>query len=285
MGWFRLDDGFGDHPKIIEVGNPGAGLYARCGAWCAKHLTDGYIPEAMGRSWGHPRTAQALEISGLWVPVHGGWQMHDYLDYNPSREDAEADKKAAAQRQKAYRERIKGGSQRTPPPDGNVTPNVTHNATRDSRNTIPYPIPSHPITPPSSVVSMGGGGSGGNGATSPPRRGRPPSQGTRIPDDFAVTPDMVEWAREHAPHVNGKFETEQFKDYWTAKSGKDATKKDWVATWRWWMRKAEQQAGRNNGHRRPTSEVRFADAESLRERLRKKREIETTQLQLPRGSA
>jgi len=31
----------------------------------------------------------------------------------------------------------------------------------------------------------------------------------------------------------------EFKDYWTAKSGANATKRDWPATWRNWCRKAE----------------------------------------------
>lgn len=67
---------------------------------------------------------------------------------------------------------------------------------------------------------------------------------TRIPDDFAVTPAMVDWAREHVPELirrgRGKRETDKFVNYWRAKSGKDATKHDWVATWRNWMLKAEE---------------------------------------------
>lgn len=68
--------------------------------------------------------------------------------------------------------------------------------------------------------------------------GRPRSQakrGTRIPGDFAVTPAMVDWARERVPEVDGRLETEKFINHWVAKSGKDATKLDWVATWRNWM--------------------------------------------------
>jgi len=79
----------------------------------------------------------------------------------------------------------------------------------------------------------------------PPRTKRastqaePKRRGTRLPADFAVTPDMVEWARANAPRVNGKVETEQFCDYWWSKPGKQGEHLDWVATWRRWMRKAE----------------------------------------------
>jgi hypothetical protein len=70
----------------------------------------------------------------------------------------------------------------------------------------------------------------------PPRRKR----ATRLPDDFAVTPDMVTWAKRECPQVDGKRETEKFANYWRAKSGKDATKHDWPATWRNWMLNAAE---------------------------------------------
>jgi hypothetical protein len=67
--------------------------------------------------------------------------------------------------------------------------------------------------------------------------------GSRLPDDFTVTAEMVAWAREHTPHVDGRRETERFFDHWRAKAGKDGRKLDWVATWRNWMRTAEDRQG------------------------------------------
>lgn len=72
----------------------------------------------------------------------------------------------------------------------------------------------------------------------------PRKRGTRIPDDFTVTADMVEWARERCPHVDGRAETEKFINYWQAKSGRDATKVDWSATWRNWMLNAAERQPR-----------------------------------------
>lgn len=60
-------------------------------------------------------------------------------------------------------------------------------------------------------------------------------RGTRIPEDFTVTPEMVAWARERCPQVDGRTETEKFINHWRSKTGKDATKLDWEATWRNWM--------------------------------------------------
>lgn len=77
-----------------------------------------------------------------------------------------------------------------------------------------------------------------SGADTPPTK-----RGTRLPDDFAVTPAMVAWARERVPGVDGRAETEKFVNYWRSKTGKDATKRDWPATWRNWMLNAYDRYG------------------------------------------
>ena len=95
----------------------------------------------------------------------------------------------------------------------------------------------------------------------PTRRARDRKLGTRLPDDFDAAPEMVEWFREHCPHVDGKTEHEQFCDYWHSKPGKDGRKLDWVATWRRWMRTAEERykprprAARQNPSPPPTKRI------------------------------
>lgn len=74
------------------------------------------------------------------------------------------------------------------------------------------------------------------------QRGAREKRGTRIPDDFAVTAEMVAWARERVPNVDGRWETEKFINYWRAASGATAVKRDWVAAWRTWMLKAAERA-------------------------------------------
>jgi len=55
---------------------------------------------------------------------------------------------------------------------------------------------------------------------------------------------MAQWARENVPELiqqgRAKRETDKFVNYWQAKSGKDAAKHDWQATWRNWMLNAEE---------------------------------------------
>jgi hypothetical protein len=39
---------------------------------------------------------------------------------------------------------------------------------------------------------------------------------------------------------------DKFRDYWRAKAGKDATKHDWQAAWRYWCRNSAEFAARRN---------------------------------------
>jgi hypothetical protein len=111
-------------------------------------------------------------------------------------------------------------------------------------------------------------------------------RGTRIPDDFAVTPAMVAWFRDHCPHVDGRSETDAFIDYWHGKPGREGCKLDWPATWRNWMRSEEKKAGpRTRG--RPsvpeaTTDQRVAQAQALKQKFRQQGGPD--QPQLPPGT-
>lgn len=74
---------------------------------------------------------------------------------------------------------------------------------------------------------------------------RPPagrSASIPLPDDFAATDAMIEWARRNTPNV-GLAETAAFVDYWQSQTGAKARRPDldaWVMTWRNWMRKEQK---------------------------------------------
>lgn len=120
MPWFRLDDSFHSHPKVIAAGNEAVGLYVRCGTYAADHTTDGFVSKSIVLLYGSEALAARLVDAGLWHRTRGGWNMHDYLDYNPSREAVEKERKAAAERQRRSREAK--SSQR----DSRVTNAVSH---------------------------------------------------------------------------------------------------------------------------------------------------------------
>lgn len=61
-------------------------------------------------------------------------------------------------------------------------------------------------------------------------------RGTRLPDAFV--PDWDFAAGKGFGRTEAEAEFEKFRDYWSAKAGREATKLDWQATWRNWIRNA-----------------------------------------------
>lgn len=94
MAWFRVDDAFHSHPKVMRAGTPAVGLWVRCGSYSSQHLTDGVIPREVAASYGTRQQIAALVSAGLFVESDSGYVMPDYLDYNPSREEVLADQAA-----------------------------------------------------------------------------------------------------------------------------------------------------------------------------------------------
>jgi hypothetical protein len=72
----------------------------------------------------------------------------------------------------------------------------------------------------------------------------PGVQGSRLPEDFSVTPELREWARENAPRVDLETTLAEFHDYWKGVPGAKGRKLDWPATFRNRLRELE---GRKNG--------------------------------------
>ena len=61
-------------------------------------------------------------------------------------------------------------------------------------------------------------------------------RGSRLPADWTPSHSEVAFARARdMPQVRIDTEVEKFRNYWTAKSGAGATKRDWSATWRNWI--------------------------------------------------
>jgi hypothetical protein len=96
----------------------------------------------------------------------------------------------------------------------------------------------------SRILDLGSGSrreSAPQAAPPAPKPPGPPARGTRIPPGFTVTGEMAEWARNETPFVDTRLEFAKFTDYWRAATGARATKRDWQATWRNWLRRAAEQ--------------------------------------------
>jgi hypothetical protein len=98
MPWVRLDEGFPEHPKVVAAGGDAAWLHVCALAYCNRMETDGIIPDGMiGRLCDRKRPlqlARRLVDVGLWHAVNGGYEIHDYLCYQPTRVEIAAERAA-----------------------------------------------------------------------------------------------------------------------------------------------------------------------------------------------
>jgi hypothetical protein len=140
MTWFRIDDGLSDHPKWLATPPAARGLWVTAGAWCSKHLTDGLVPtHVLPMLGGKPKDARDLIAAGLWVKVPDGWQIHDFLDRNPSREKVEAERAAARKRVADARAKKAGSSADVRANTERTSDGVTATPTRPDPKVTPQP--------------------------------------------------------------------------------------------------------------------------------------------------
>jgi len=106
MSWIKLDDQWMDHPKIIRAGRDARDMWLASITWCAKHLTDGYFPAELlpslavsaGVDVANCQTfAKTLLDVCLWESTNSQYYIHDYLDYNPTKEQTEANRIARSE--------------------------------------------------------------------------------------------------------------------------------------------------------------------------------------------
>jgi hypothetical protein len=104
MSWVRFDDGYRNHPKIVFAGRSGRELHEAAIFYSAQALTDGKIHVNQLRKiasseeiedWEDALARLSTVIPGFDLPsmvdLGDGWyQIHDYLDYQPSKAQVEA---------------------------------------------------------------------------------------------------------------------------------------------------------------------------------------------------
>lgn len=123
MPWVRFDDHFPVNRKVDGLSDTAFRLHVSAIFWCARNLTDGVVPEAdlelvTARVRAPARFSTELVHRGLWheagfecgsehcpPPGPDGWVIHDYWEFQPSKEKVIADRASNAERQKNWRER------------------------------------------------------------------------------------------------------------------------------------------------------------------------------------
>jgi len=122
MTWIKLDDGFPEHRKALQAGDDGCWMFVAGLCYCGRNLTDGFIPDAqVARLTGlrNPmKSAQRLVDAGLWDATDGGFHIHDYAEYQPTKEQVRNRRDATADRVRKHRSNSVTDQEVTPLPRG-----------------------------------------------------------------------------------------------------------------------------------------------------------------------
>lgn len=192
MSFAQFHDGFYRNPKVRAAGPDAAWMWAASIGYANERLTDGFIPAVALHDLvaldAKPRlklAAKLVEV-GLWEPCEGGWMIHDFLNWNPS-------KKAVLERRAAnlarvnkhrdnavshgegnarvmrYNERTRGIS--NPPPNASVP-----NALGDAKHLLSPAPPEAPTTEPPKAPPPNPGETGALFDDSAPKAPTPPAK-------------------------------------------------------------------------------------------------------------
>lgn len=86
MPYLRLDDNMMEHPKVDRLSDPAFRIWMKGLTYCARLMTDGLIPRRLALSWGSLKRIGELLSAGLWDEEGVGYRVHDWLDWNESRQ-------------------------------------------------------------------------------------------------------------------------------------------------------------------------------------------------------
>lgn len=96
MPYLNLDDNFADHPKVDALSDGAFRLHVSALLYCSRGKTDGFVPmDRVSRLVPRYKKALLTELleARLWYTRPGDQiEAHDYLDWNKSREQIDADR-------------------------------------------------------------------------------------------------------------------------------------------------------------------------------------------------
>lgn len=111
MSWFKVDDGFYSHPKVVKIPRSlraaAIGTWTLAGTWSADKLRDGYVPAHMIEEVGGSiEGADALVDVKLWRRRKDGYQFVNWEEYQPTRAQVEETRAKETKRKAEQRARI-----------------------------------------------------------------------------------------------------------------------------------------------------------------------------------
>lgn len=243
MPYGLVDDKLHSSVKWRMATKGGRALWITALSWCMDQLTDGRVPKGMLRMLdGSPADARSLVAVGLWETAEGGWQFHDWLDYQPD---------AASIRAKREKE-SEGGQignhvrwhvrrklhvpecefcQASPPQSGSGTRSGTRGETRFAPESSPTPTPNK-----GDRVGRGSG-------SSVTREDEPPQLETSVPRHVIPAgwvPNTAHKAYAGERGIDLGHELHQFRAHCKSKR---VTSLDWDAEFDKWLGNARSPRG------------------------------------------
>jgi hypothetical protein len=202
-GKFTLD--FADNPKILPLSDAAFRCLVEATLYSRRMMSDGFLASRLAvAKWGADVLAELCENDAerpSLEKVDKGYLIRDYAEHQDTKVEIEA---------RRLRNQLNGSL------GGQARAKRLANQPA-KRNRSDSQAETETETHHSSTKSV--------------------NRASRIPEPFIVTKAMREWAATEVPGMNVDATTRQFVDYWRASSSRTAVKKDWLAAWRYWLRK------------------------------------------------
>jgi len=148
--WLRIDDGFFDHPKVRQLSDHAFRVYIGMLCYSAQYLADGELSASSARAM-VGRSAALMELVSVGLATcsdgsdgreAGAVTLHDFLVYNPPKQEVEEKRRQARERQQAWRDRQRNA--------------VTNAVTGRAHNAVTNATPSRPVPDVTEVTSSAG---------------------------------------------------------------------------------------------------------------------------------
>lgn len=111
--WIRLDDDYINHPKFVALSHIAFRLWHEGMAYSRKLMTDGIITIGALKTFRYSSKSAVKELvtplcpgaSPLWEEHEGGFEIHDYLDWNPTKDVEVGRRESSRERLRKHREK------------------------------------------------------------------------------------------------------------------------------------------------------------------------------------
>ena len=113
MPWFKVDDQLDGNKKVRSIPRrnrtKAIGLWTLAGAFCARELTDGFVPDYMiPELWSTPKIADELVRVGMWERVENGYKFVHWSEFQPTSDEVKSKRQNESERKRRWREKALG---------------------------------------------------------------------------------------------------------------------------------------------------------------------------------